>query len=74
MPSPLNFSCDAVNRFLGFVVNVLGVIEAQYYLLLVSFSRNCSAAVPYFKVRFPLLTSFVNLHFSVLLGVYACFH
>ena len=27
---PLHFSCDAVNRFLGFVLKVLGVIEAQY--------------------------------------------
>ena len=44
-------------------------------LLLVSFSRNCSVAVPVFEVRFPLTTSFVNLHhFSVLVGAYACFH
>ena len=28
--SPLHFSCDAVNRFMGFVSKVLGVIEAQY--------------------------------------------
>ena len=27
---PLHFSCDAVNRFLGFVLKVLGVMEAQY--------------------------------------------
>ena len=27
----LHFSCDAVNRFLGFVLTVLGVIEAQYW-------------------------------------------
>ena len=26
----LNFLCDAVNRFLAFVLKVLGVIEAQY--------------------------------------------
>ena len=30
LSSPLNFGCDAVNRFLGFVLKVLGVIEAQY--------------------------------------------
>ena len=30
MSSPLHFSCNAVNRFLGFVLKVLGVIEAQY--------------------------------------------
>ena len=30
LSSPLHFSCDAVNRFLGFVLKVLGVIEAQY--------------------------------------------
>ena len=30
MWSPLHFSCDACNRFLGFVLKVLGVIEAQY--------------------------------------------
>ena len=29
LSSPLHFSCDAVNRFLGFVLKVLGVIEAQ---------------------------------------------
>ena len=28
--SPLNFSCDAVSRFLDFVLTVLGVIEAQH--------------------------------------------
>ena len=27
---PLHLSCDAVSRFLGFVLTVLGVIEAQY--------------------------------------------
>ena len=26
----LHFNCDAVSRFLGFVLTVLGVIEAQY--------------------------------------------
>ena len=30
LSSPLHFSCDAVNRFLGFVFTVLGVIEAQH--------------------------------------------
>ena len=30
LSSPLHFSCDAVIRFLGFVLKVLGVIEAQY--------------------------------------------
>ena len=30
LSSPLNFNCDAVSRFLGFVLKVLGVIEAQY--------------------------------------------
>ena len=30
LSSPLHFSCDAVNHFLGFVWKVLGVIEAQY--------------------------------------------
>ena len=30
MSSPLHFSCDAVSRFLGFVLKVLGVFEAQY--------------------------------------------
>ena len=44
-------------------------------LLLVSFSRNCSIAVPDFEVRFPLKTSFVTLHhFFILVGAYACFH
>ena len=28
--SPLHFSCDAVSRFLDFVLTVLGVIEAQH--------------------------------------------
>ena len=37
MSSPLHFSCDAFNRFLGFVLKVLGVIEAQY-LFATSFS------------------------------------
>ena len=30
LSSPSHFSCDAVSRFLGFVLKVLGVIEAQY--------------------------------------------
>ena len=30
LSSPLHFSCDAFNCFLGFVLKVLGVIEAQY--------------------------------------------
>ena len=30
LSSPLYFSCDAVSRFLGFVLKVLGVFEAQY--------------------------------------------
>ena len=30
LSSPLHFSCDAVCHFLGFVLKVLGVIEAQY--------------------------------------------
>ena len=30
LSSPLHFSCDAFNRFLGFVLKVVGVIEAQY--------------------------------------------
>ena len=30
LSSALHFSCDAVIRFLGFVLKVLGVIEAQY--------------------------------------------
>ena len=30
LSSPLHFGCDAINRFLGFVLKVLGVIEAQY--------------------------------------------
>ena len=29
-PSPLHFNCDAVSRVLGFVLKVLGAIEAQY--------------------------------------------
>ena len=28
--SRLHFSCDAVSRFLGFILKVLGVIKAQY--------------------------------------------
>ena len=28
--SPLHLSCDAVSRVFGFVLTVLGVIEAQY--------------------------------------------
>ena len=28
--SPLHFSCDAVSRFLDFLLTVLGVIEAQH--------------------------------------------
>ena len=31
LSSPSHFSCDAVSRFLGFVLKVLGVIEAQYW-------------------------------------------
>ena len=30
LSSPLDFSRDAVSRFLGFVLRVLGVIKAQY--------------------------------------------
>ena len=30
MSSPLHFSCDAVSRFLGFILEVLGAFEAQY--------------------------------------------
>ena len=30
LSSPLHSSCDTVIRFLGFVLKVLGVIEAQY--------------------------------------------
>ena len=30
LSSPLHFSCDAVSLFLGFVLKVLGVFEAQY--------------------------------------------
>ena len=30
LSSPLQFSCDAVSRFLGFVLKILGDIEAQY--------------------------------------------
>ena len=30
LSSPLPFSCDDFNSFLGFVLKVLGVIEAQY--------------------------------------------
>ena len=30
LSSPLHSSCDAVSRFLGFVLTVLGVIEAQH--------------------------------------------
>ena len=30
LSSPLHFSCDAFNRFLGFPLKVQGVIEAQY--------------------------------------------
>ena len=30
LSSPSHFSCDAVSRLLGFVLKVLGVIEAQY--------------------------------------------
>ena len=30
LSSPLHFSCDAFSCFLGFVLKVLGVIEAQY--------------------------------------------
>ena len=31
LSSPLHFTCDIVNRFLGLVSTVLGVIEAQYW-------------------------------------------
>ena len=30
LSSPLHSSCDAISRFLGFVLTVLGVIEAQH--------------------------------------------
>ena len=30
LSSPVHFSCDAVCRFLGFVLKIPGVIEAQY--------------------------------------------
>ena len=30
LSSPLHFSCDVFNRFLGFVLKVVGVFEAQY--------------------------------------------
>ena len=44
-------------------------------MLVVSFSRNCSVAVPDFEVRFPLMAKFVTLHhFSVLVGACANFH
>ena len=75
LSSPSHFSCDAVSSFLGFVLKILGVVGHSTCLLLVSFSRKCSVVVPDFEVRFPLMTSFVNLHhFSVLVGAYACFH
>ena len=31
MSSPLHFSCDALNRFLSFVLTVLGVVEQHYW-------------------------------------------
>ena len=31
LSSPLHSSCDAVSRFLGFVLTVLGVIEAEHW-------------------------------------------
>ena len=30
LSSPSHFSCDAVSHFLGFVLKILGVVEAQY--------------------------------------------
>ena len=75
LSSPLHFSCDAVIRFLGFVLKVLGVIEAQYLFATSFIFSELSVAVPDFEVRFPLMTSFVNLnHLSVLVGAYVCFH
>ena len=75
MSSPLHFSCDAVCRFWGFVLKVLGVFEAQYLFATSFMFSELSVAVPDFVVRFPLMTLFVNLHhFSVLVGAYACSH
>ena len=69
--SPVHFSCDAISGFLDFVLTVLGALRHSTCLPLVSFSRKCSVAVPDFEVRFPLLTTFVNLHhFSFGWGVY----
>ena len=30
LSSPSHFSCDAISHFLGFVLKILGVVEAQY--------------------------------------------
>ena len=46
LSSPLHFNCDAVSRFLVFVLKVLGVIEAQYLfatsLIFLEMFRSCS--------------------------------
>ena len=75
LSSALHFSCDAVVRFLGFVLKVLGVIEAQYLFATSFIFSEMFLAVPDLEVRFPLMTSFVNPYlFSVSVGAYVCFH
>ena len=74
LSSALNFSYDAVSRFLGFVLKVVGVIEAQYLFATSFIFSELFRSVPDFEVRFPLMTSFVNLHhFSILVWAYTCF-
>ena len=75
LSSALHFNCDAVVCFLGFVLKVLRVIEAQYLFATSFFFSELFLAVPDLEVRFPLMTSFVNPHyFSVSVGAYVCFH
>ena len=72
--SPLHLSCDVASRFLGFVLKVLGVMQAQYLFATSFIFSKLLGKVPDFELRFPLMTSFVNLHhFSVLFGSYVCF-
>ena len=75
LSSPLHFSCDAFNCFLGFVLKVLGVIEAQYLFATSFIFSELFRSGSGFGSEVPLMTSFVNLHhFPILVGAYVCFH
>ena len=61
LSSALHVSCDAISRRVS-IRQLWEVLRHSTGLLVVSFSRNCSVAVPDCEMRFLLMTSFVTLH------------